>query len=197
MITSYLPPIKGTRKLHWPLDRSWMRPGLYSITMVPSHTIHVTGSAKPAVKRRGNQGFNLERWHVQCGSQKITVKRQSRLSFHVFVAVPMGRAFFRCRLFWAPRILNASFESTLEIRDGIWWMLRLVAVLHLASGPTGQLHAAFSLCFTFVQECFQCGFPTLSCLWCQEWQFCRERASAAWRWQETWLGKEHLWFDKL
>ena len=28
-----------------------------------------------------------------------TVKRQSRLSFHVFVAVPMGRAFFRCRLF--------------------------------------------------------------------------------------------------
>ena len=29
----------------------------------------------------------------------ITVKRQSRLSFHVFVAVPMGRAFFRCRLF--------------------------------------------------------------------------------------------------
>ena len=44
----------------------------------------------------------------------------------------MGRAFFRCRLFWAPRILNASFESTLEIRDGIWWMLRLVAVLHLA-----------------------------------------------------------------
>ena len=28
-----------------------------------------------------------------------TVKRQSRLSFHVFVAVPMGRAFFRCGLF--------------------------------------------------------------------------------------------------
>ena len=27
-----------------------------------------------------------------------TVERQ-RLSFHVFVAVPMGRAFFRCRLF--------------------------------------------------------------------------------------------------
>ena len=51
-----------------------------------------------------------------------TVKRQSRLSFHVFVAVPMGRAFFRCRLFWAPRILNASFESTLEIGDRIWWM---------------------------------------------------------------------------
>ena len=28
-----------------------------------------------------------------------TVKGQSRLSFHVFVTVPMGRAFFRCRLF--------------------------------------------------------------------------------------------------
>ena len=27
-------------------------------------------------------------------------------------------------------------------------MLRLVAVLHLASGPTGQVHAAFSLYFT-------------------------------------------------
>ena len=29
-------------------------------------------------------------------------------------------------------------------------MLRLVAVLHLASGPTDHLHAAFSWCFTFV-----------------------------------------------
>ena len=35
------------------------------------------------------------KWMVYDG----TVKRQSRLSFHVFVAVPMGRAFFRCRLF--------------------------------------------------------------------------------------------------
>ena len=32
----------------------------------------------------------------------ITGKRRSRLSFHDFVAVPMGRAFFRCRLFDHP-----------------------------------------------------------------------------------------------
>ena len=46
--------------------------------------------------------------------------RKKNLSFYDFIAVQS--VFCRCRLFWAPCILNASFESTLENRDGISWM---------------------------------------------------------------------------
>ena len=56
----------------------------------------------------------------------------------------MGGAFFRCRLFLSPRILIAAFESTSEIID----RMRLVAVLHLASGAPFKVDAASSLCFT-------------------------------------------------
>lgn len=73
-----------------------------------------------------------------------TGKRQSCLSFQNFEAVPVGRAIFRYRLFWFAPIPIAAFESTCEILDRIWWLLRVVAVLHLASGATLKVDAASS-----------------------------------------------------